>query len=78
MAIRKPAAYVVVTEREQMDVLANRHLVLKVRQTQVRGNNGRFYDEVQATSGRSGESVKTVYFDVSSLVERAEEPDGCD
>jgi len=61
-------AYVVVTEREEMDVLANRHLVVKVRQTQVRGNNGRFYDEVQATSGRAGESVKTVYFDVSSLV----------
>jgi len=61
-------AYVVATEREEMDVLANRHLVLKVRQTQVRGNNGRFYDEVQATMGKSGESVKSVYFDVSSLV----------
>jgi hypothetical protein len=61
-------AYVVMTEREEMDVLANRHLVLKVRQTQVRGNNGHFYDEVQATSGRSGENLQTVYFDVSSLV----------
>jgi hypothetical protein len=61
-------AYVVVTEREEMDVLANRHLVLKIRQTQVRGNDGRFYDEVQATSGRTGESAKTLYFDVSSFV----------
>jgi Domain of unknown function (DUF4919) len=61
-------AYVVVTEREELDVLANRHLVLKVRQTEVRGKDGRFYDEVQATSAQSGESVKTVYFDVSSFV----------
>jgi hypothetical protein len=61
-------AYVVMTEREEMDVLANRHLVVKVRQTAVRGNDGRFYDEVQGASARSGESVKTVFFDVSSFV----------
>lgn len=61
-------AYVVMTEREEMDVLANRHLVLKVRQTEVRGKDGRFYDEVQATSAQNGESLKTVYFDVSSFV----------
>jgi Domain of unknown function (DUF4919) len=61
-------AYVVMTEREEMDVLANRHLVLKVRQTEVRGKEGRFYDEVQGTSGQSGENLKTVYFDVSSFV----------
>jgi hypothetical protein len=61
-------AYVVMSEREEMDVLANRNLVSKVRQTQVRGKDGRFYDEVQSTSARSGESLKTVYFDVSSFV----------
>ena len=61
-------AYVVMTEREEMDVLANRHLVLKVRQTEVRGSDGRFFDEIQGTSAKSGEAVKTVYFDVSSLV----------
>ena len=61
-------AYVIVTQREEMDVLANRQLVLKVRQTEVRGDNGRFYDEVQATSPRGGESLKTVYFDISSFV----------
>jgi Domain of unknown function (DUF4919) len=61
-------AYIVMTEREEMDVLANRHLVLKLRQTQVRGSNGHLYDEIQATSARDGESVKTVYFDVSSFV----------
>lgn len=61
-------AYIVMTEREEMDVLANRHIVIKVRQTEIRGKDGHFYDEVQGTSGRSGESVATVYFDVSSFV----------
>lgn len=61
-------AYVVMTEREEMDVLANRHLVLKIRQTQVRGSDGRFYDEVQGTSASNGAAIKTVYFDVSSFV----------
>lgn len=61
-------AYVVMTRREEMDVLANRDLVLKLRQTQVRGSNGHLYDEIQGTSTRDGESVKTVYFDVSSFV----------
>jgi hypothetical protein len=62
------SAYVVVTEREEMDVLADRHLVLKVRQTEVRGNDGRFYDEVQGTAARSGDALRTIYFDVSSFV----------
>ena len=61
-------AYVVMTEREEMDVLANRHLVLKVRQTEVRGADGHFYDEVQGTSAGNGAVIKTVYFDVSSFV----------
>lgn len=61
-------AYVVMTEREEMDVLANRHLVLKIRQTEVRGSDGHFYDEVQGTSAGDGAAVKTVYFDVSSFV----------
>jgi hypothetical protein len=63
------SAYVVVTQREEMDVLANRRLVLKLRQTQVRGSNGHFYDEVQASSTRDGAAVETVYFDVSSFVD---------
>jgi hypothetical protein len=61
-------AYVVMTEREEMDVLANRHLVFKIRQTEVRGTDGHFYDEVQGTAASAGAAVKTVYFDVSSLV----------
>jgi hypothetical protein len=60
-------AYVVMTEREEMDVLANRHLVLKVRETQIRGNDGRFYDEVQSTAAGSV-AIQTLYFDVTSFV----------
>jgi hypothetical protein len=62
------SAYVVMTQREEMDVLANRHLVVKLRQTLVRGENGHLYDVVQASSATDGTTVKTVYFDVSSLV----------
>jgi hypothetical protein len=62
------SAYVVMTQREEMDVLANRHLVVKLRQTQVRGDNGHLYDVVQGTSAADGAVVKTVYFDVSSFV----------
>lgn len=61
-------AYVIVTEREEMDVLANRHLVLKIRQTEVRGSDGHFYDEVQGTSPGDGAAVEIIYFDVSSFV----------
>jgi hypothetical protein len=60
-------AYVVTTQREELDVLANRHLVLKLRETQIRGSNGRLYDEVQAAPAQDGQNVKTVYFDVSSF-----------
>lgn len=61
-------AYIIVTEREEMDVLANRHLDVKVRQTQVRGADGRYFDEVQCAAAGDGESLKTVYFDVGSFV----------
>jgi len=61
-------AYIVVTEREERDVLANRHLVLKLRQTEVRGTNGRYFDQVEGTSAQNGEDPKTVYFDVSSWI----------
>jgi hypothetical protein len=61
-------AYLVTTQREEMDVLANRHLVVKLRQTQVRGGNEHIYDEVQATAAGDAAEVRTVYFDVSSFV----------
>jgi hypothetical protein len=59
-------AYVVVTRREEMDVLANRHLK-SLRQTQVRGSHGQIYEVVQATSRGDGQSVENIYFDVSSF-----------
>jgi hypothetical protein len=62
------SAYIVMTQREEFDVLANRHLILQRRQTQIRGNNGRLYDVIQATSDRSAESAEDVYFDVSSFM----------
>ncbi|HET7085757.1 MAG TPA: hypothetical protein VFI23_13355 [Rhizomicrobium sp.] len=62
------SAYIVSTLREEMDVLANRHIQIKARQTEVRGSNGRFYDVVQGISIRNGGiSAKTVYFDVGSF-----------
>ena len=62
-------AYLVVTQREEMDVLANRHLDVKLRQTQIRGGNGHYYDEIQCTAAADAAAVKTVYFDVSSFVD---------
>ena len=66
-------AYVVGTLREEMDVLANRHIQLKFRQTEIRGSNGHYYDLIKGVSIRSGAgavdvSVKSVYFDITNFV----------
>jgi hypothetical protein len=71
-------AYVVSSLREEMDVLANRHIQLKTRQTEIRGSNGRYYDlihGVSITNGigpRGGDTIdvstKAVYFDITSFV----------
>ena len=62
-------AYVVNTQREEMDVLANRHIQLRTRQTQVRGSDGHYYDQIQGISLRGGgASIKTVFFNVDSFV----------
>jgi hypothetical protein len=44
------SAYVVHSFREEMDVLANRHIQLKARQTEIRGSNGHYYDLIQGVS----------------------------
>lgn len=62
------SAYVVMTQREELDVLANRHLVLKGRETQMRGSNGHLYDVIRAVSDRDAESIENVYFDANSFV----------
>ena len=65
-------AYVVVTRREEMDVLANRHVQLKTRQTQIRGSNGRYYDLIHGVSIGAGDPVEAkprdLYFDITSFV----------
>ncbi len=67
-------AYRIVTQREEMDVLANRHLVL-ARRTAVRGSDGHFYERIDAIAAKAGaqgaaqsmaKSV-TLYFDVSAF-----------
>jgi hypothetical protein len=66
------SAYVVVSAREEMDVLANRHIQFKTRDTTIRGSDGRYYDVVHGVSIEGGYSVsiepRTVYFDVTSFM----------
>jgi hypothetical protein len=70
------SAYIVNTMREEQDVLANRHIQLKTRHTEVRGSNGHYYDVVDGLSirapggeGQGSEALsRTVYFDIGSIV----------
>lgn len=62
------SAYPVMTMHEEADVLADRHIVLKTREVELRGSNGRFYDVVHGISLRDGVRVQDVYFDVSTEV----------
>jgi len=62
------SAYPVMTMHEETDVLADKHIVFKTRDVEVRGSNGRFYDVVHGISLRDGVRVQDVYFDVSTEV----------
>ena len=62
------SAYPVMTMHEEADLLADRHIVLKTREVEVRGSNGRFYDVVHGISLRNGVRVQDVYFDVSAEI----------
>ena len=67
------SAYVVHTFREEMDVLANRHIQLKTRQTEIRGSDGRYYDLVHGIAiatgpGRVDLRGRDLYFDITSFV----------
>jgi hypothetical protein len=62
------SAYPVMTLHEEADVLADKHIVFKTRDVEVRGSNGRFYDVVHGISVRDGVRVQDVYFDVSTEV----------
>jgi hypothetical protein len=66
-------AYVVSSMREEMDVLANRRIQIKTRQTEIRGSNGHYYDLIHGVSvtngiGRIDVTTKDVYFDITSFV----------
>jgi hypothetical protein len=75
-------AYVVSTQHEENYALVKRHIQLRARQTEVRGSDGHYYDEVQGISVRSSSgfyggtstsvSAKTVYFNVDSFVKGRE------
>jgi hypothetical protein len=61
-------AYPVMSLHEERDLLREKHIVLKTRDTEVRGGNGRFYDVVHGISLWNGVSVQDVYFDVTTEV----------
>jgi hypothetical protein len=73
-------AYVVSTRHEEDYALLDRHIQIKARQTEVRGSDGHYYDEIQGISIRSSSgfyggtsvSAKTVYFNVDSFVKGRE------
>jgi hypothetical protein len=62
------AAYPVMSLHEEKDILLDKHIVLKTRDTEVRGSNGRFYDVVHGISLWNGVRVQDVYFDVTTQV----------
>jgi hypothetical protein len=61
-------AYPVMSLHEETDILGEKHIVLKTRDTDVRGSNGRFYDVVHGISLWNGVRVQDVYFDVTTEV----------
>jgi len=61
-------AYPVMTLHEEHDILVEKHIVLKTRDTEVRGSNGRYYDVVHGISLWNGIVAKDVYFDVTTEV----------
>jgi hypothetical protein len=61
-------AYPVMTMHEERDLLAAKHIVLKTRETEVRGSDGHFYDVVHGISLWNGVWVHDVYFDVTAEV----------
>jgi len=61
-------AYVVVTMREERDVLANRHIQTRTRQTNVRGSDGHYYDRIDGIAFKDGNAEnRTLFFDVSAF-----------
>ena len=62
-------AYPVMTMHEEMDILADKYIVLKTRDVEVRGSNGRFYDVVHGVALWDNYfHSQDVYFDVTTEV----------
>jgi hypothetical protein len=61
-------AYPVMTMHEEADILADKGIVLRTRDVEVRGSNGRFYDVVHGISLSDGIRVQDLYFDVTTQV----------
>lgn len=61
-------AYPVMTLHEEHDVLAEKRIVLKTREVEVRGSNGHLYDVVHGISLWDRVRVQDVYFDVTTQV----------
>jgi hypothetical protein len=61
-------AYPVMTMHEEGDILHDKRVVLRSRDVEVRGSNGRFYDVVHGVSLGNGVWVQDVYFDVTTQV----------
>lgn len=67
------SAYVVSTAYEEEETLANRHIQVKTRQTEIRGSNGHYYDLVHGVSIASdGLKIdargRDIYFDITAFV----------
>ena len=67
------SAYPVMTLHEEADILRDRRVLLKTRDVEVRGSNGRFYDVVHGVSVRDNVTnteiyFQDVYFDVTTEV----------
>ncbi len=61
-------AYVVVTQREEADVLANRRIQVRTKQTAAHGSDGRTFDIIEgAMVGVDYATPVTVYFDIGSF-----------
>jgi hypothetical protein len=65
---KEETAYPVMSLHEEKDILRDKHIVLKTRDTEVRGSNGRFYDVVHGISLWNGVRSEDVYFDVTTEV----------
>jgi hypothetical protein len=61
-------AYPVMSEHEELDILGDKNIVFKTRETEVRGSDGHFYDVVHGISLQNGVRVRDVYFDVTAEV----------